>query len=699
MSVTYQQTRPATPPPDTAIATDEVSGLQFQRVKLDSGAAGASLPVTSDAPLPVYSSAVASSGNSTTTPLASGATFTGSAEQNSHTDVMVSCVADNAGTLYFDFSVDGTNWNTFPTAGFAIASGIHEFHTAVKGPRYFRVRLVNSTGAQSYLRLYTYYGQFRHSNAPLNQSVSTDADAIITRSVLMGATTSGSYVNVPVTEEGHIEVAVHDPRLPFGSLHAESLTPIFQSDAVYGINPQQQLATTSGSGTATATDSSFVCSTGTTVFSFGTIQSRKRLRYRAGQGVVARFAGGFTAGVADSIQVMGVGHAEDGYYFGYNGTAFGILHVARGVREVRTLTVTTASTATNNYNVTLNGTTYNVTATNNGSTARTAYEISQGTFTGWDAEAIGSTVVFVRNSAGAASGSYSLAQSGAGTPAAGTFAQTKAGVASTDTWYAQSTWNGDKLDGTGASGVTIDPTKGNVYQIGIQYLGYGTVSFKVEVAPDGDNNADFVTVHTLKFPNTLTATHVGNPSFPFTMAAYSAGSTTDLRVYAGSFAGMIEGQKILHGPRFSYVNTLTTVGATNFQALFTIQNKRYYGGRSNQSVINLLSVSGALKHTQPCIFYLIKNGTLAGTPNFQAFSVGSCSNWDTAATTVSFSDNSQILWTGHLGETGDIDHHFTNGETSGEITLQPGEWITLAAKASTGTPAYVTGSINTREDQ
>jgi hypothetical protein len=238
-----------------------------------------------------------------------------------------------------------------------------------------------------------------------------------------------------------------------------------------------------------------------------------------------------------------------------------------------------------------------------------------------------------------------------------------------------------------------------VYQIGIQYLGSGTITFAIEVAPANGNNADFIVVHTIRIPNTQTATSLGNPAFPFTMAAYSAGSTTDLTVRCGSFAGFIEGPKILHGPRFSYVNTLTTVGAANYQALFTIRNSLYFGGRTNQSVINLLTVSGALKHTQPCIFYLIKNGTLGGTPNFVSFGTGSCSTWDTAATTVTFSDNSQLLWTGHLGETGDIDHHFTNGDTSGEITLQPGEWITLAAKASTGTPAYVTGSINTREDQ
>lgn len=544
---------------------------------------------------------------------------------------------------------------------------------------------------------------FQHSGLatpPTGTVIATDehSGAQFQRVKLVGEDDSGTPRNLATTGEGHLEVAVHGPRLPFGSVHTESLTPIFQSDAVYGVNAQQQRATTSGSGTATAADSSFLCTTGTTIYSFGTIQSRKRLRYRAGQGAVGRFAGYFTTGVANSIQVIGFGHAEDGFYFGYNGTSFGILYGRRGVRETRTLTVTTGSTATNNYNVTLNGTVYNVTATNNGSTLRTAYEIASGTYAGWDAEAIGSTVVFVRNSVGTASGSYSLAQSGAGVPAAGTFAQTKAGAAATETWIPQASWNGDKMDGTGASGATMDPTKGNVYQIGIQYLGYGAITFAVEAAAE-NNNPDFVTVHTIKLPNTLTATSVGNPSFPFTMAAYSAGSTTDISVRCGSFGGFVEGVKVLHGPRFSYVNTLTTVGATNYQALFTIKNSLYYGGRSNQSVINLLSVSGALKHTQPAIFYLIKDGTLGGTPNFSSFGTGSCSLWDTSATTVSFSNNSQLLWTGHLGETGDIDHHFTNGTSQGELTLQPGEWITLACKASTGTPAYVTGGINTREDQ
>jgi len=137
--------------------------------------------VTVDGLSKVGTVGIESSVNSSTVALGSGATFTGTGEQNDYPDVMVSCQTDNPGTLYFDFSVDGTNWTTFPTAGFRVASGIHEFHTAVKGPRYFRIRLVNDSGSQSYLRLFVYYGLFRSGNTPNNQSIGLDSDGQSTR--------------------------------------------------------------------------------------------------------------------------------------------------------------------------------------------------------------------------------------------------------------------------------------------------------------------------------------------------------------------------------------------------------------------------------------------------------------------------------------------------------------------------------------
>ena len=643
-------------------------------------------------------------GNSSTTPLNASATFTGTGKDvSSYPSITVALKTDQSGELYVEFSPDNTNWDS--SLMFSITASVNEVHRISVTRKYMRIRVVNtSVSNQTYLRLQTLLGSQQALTSPLNGTIQDDADSLVTRSVLMGQTDGGQWGYVPVSQEGHLEVALHDPLLPFGSLHVENMTPIFQTDAVYGLNEGQVSSVVTGSGTATGTDSLFEVSTGTTIYSQGVLLGRKRLRYRAGQGVVARFTGVFTSPVANSYQLVGVGHAEDGVYVGYGdtndltNTEFGVLYVNRGVREVKTLTVTTGATSVGNVTITLNGTAFTVAVTNSSNIQRTVWEISQGTYAGWDAYPSGATVVFLRKSSGTTAGTQSF--SAGTTGSAATIVQTKAGVASTDLFISQSDWNGDKLDGTGASAVTIIPTNLNIFQVGIGYLGTDSIVFKCKVTPPDGNNSTWVVFHTIRLTNALTTTSFGNPSFPFTMASYSAGSTTDLTVGCGSFAGFIEGQKILQGNRFSYFNTLTTVGATNFQALFTIMNKRVYNGRSNQAVINLLSVTGAVKHTQPVIFYLIKGGTLVGNPNFGDLSSLSCSEYDTSATTVTYANGEQLLWTGHLGETGEIDHHFGNGSFNAEeITLQPGEWVTLAAKASTGTPSYVTGAINTREDQ
>jgi hypothetical protein len=522
--------------------------------------------------------------------------------------------------------------------------------------------------------------------------------------VLKGLLDNGTSQELSSTQEGHLEVAIHHPRLPFGSVHTEKLTPVFQTDGVYQVNSQQIIASTglsvgtgANSGSNTTSNNKLVSSTGTTQYSFASMQSRRRLRYRPGQGVVARFTGLFSTPAANSILVAGVGTAESGYFFGYNGTSFGILYSTGGVREIQTMTITTASTATNDYVVTLpNTVTVNVTATNNSSTTRTAHEIAQGVFPGWKASAVGSTVIFLADSVGSKSGTFSLAQTGAGTPAAGSTAETLAGVAATDTWITQSNWNGDKLDGTGASGITLNPQKGNVFQIDIQYLGFGDIVFKIEVNPTNGNNPEFVTVHTIRYGNTYTSVSQSQPSFPFTMAAYSAGSTTDVSVSIGSFAGFIEGEKRAIGPRESYYNNSGVTSSTSaYTPLFTVKNGLVFKGRANQVVSNLISLHGASKsNTGLTTFYLIRNATLTGPTNYTAWDTNSATHLDSASTGCSFTDNSQVVWTGNVAESSSFNYALSDQE----ITLQPGESYTLAVRSVTATAVCI-GGINTREDQ
>jgi len=844
--------------------------------------------------------------------------YIGTSDLNAQPDVMVSLKSDTAGMEYFDFSTNNTDWDTFPVTGFNVSANIHEYHTAVKGSRYFRIRFENSsTSATTSFRINSYFGVFQPGNLPLNQSISSDSDSRIVRSVgvgsnplgvysnirtdgesfvsttnlggttidssggitsgattinvvgtssfpstgainidieeisysgktatsftgctrgingttaashidtsivggmycgdiistdgfsqvqthilsstdgilqidwfsdsgatdlirnlditydsssnfqlyaapvfspyirycfknststpqtdfffqtllrtkaisgqilsldafisnnmvanlgrnvLVGTTDGGKFVNVPVTPEGHLEVGIHGPILPFSSVHSEKMTPVFQSDSVYGVNPSETMSiighSTGGisSATITGTNNLFKCSTGTTSLSFSTLQSVQRLRYRPGQGVIIRFTALFSTPAASSKLIAGIGTAEAGLFFGYNGTSFGILYSTNGLVEMILLTVTTASTNTNDYKIELNGIIFTTTATNNASTLITAREIAKGTYTGWCSEQRGSTICFIASTVGARSGTYTLNNTGTNN-AVGTFGTPlQTGSATTDTWIPQTSWNGDKFDGTGKTGIILDTSKGNLYQINVQ-AGFGSIAFLIETSPPG-NNSTLTTCHVIKYPNTNTGVSISQPSFPFVMSAQSLGSTTNVSVSSESFAGFIEGKKVLSGPRFTYNRTTNGfIAAAAYYPFFTVTNSFGFGHtgiteRPNQSVINIVSMSCSHDDATPITFFLLKHTELAGPTDYQKFSASSVSYWDIASTTATVADNDHIVFSLQTGQ--------STGETiifDPPILLQPGETITLAGTTVTGTATYVNASLNTREDQ
>lgn len=76
----------------------------------------------------------------------------------------------------------------------------------------------------------------------------------------------------------------------FGTLETNELTPIFQGDFVHGLNTQLwDSPVVSGTGATIDTDSSRLrIQSGTANNGFAYIQSKRPLRYRAGQGTVVR---------------------------------------------------------------------------------------------------------------------------------------------------------------------------------------------------------------------------------------------------------------------------------------------------------------------------------------------------------------------------------------------------------------------------
>ena len=64
-----------------------------------------------------------------------------------------------------------------------------------------------------------------------------------------------------------------------------------------------------------------------------------------------------------------------------------------------------------------------------------------------------------------------------------------------DTKVNQSSWNGDKLDGTGASGYTLDMTKAQLQFMDLEWLGVGSVRMGFVI------NGQFIIAHTFHFAN------------------------------------------------------------------------------------------------------------------------------------------------------------------------------------------------------
>jgi len=157
-------------------------------------------------------------GNGSNATLANNATFTGlGVDVSEYASVTLAIKTDQAGTLYADFSIDGTNWDS--SLSYAVTAGATLQRRLSPLRQYFRVRFTNTGGStQTYMRLQCMAGMQQISTSKLDSTVSVDSDTVLTRGILIGQTDSGQFMNVPVTPEGHLEVAsvakACIPRLP-----------------------------------------------------------------------------------------------------------------------------------------------------------------------------------------------------------------------------------------------------------------------------------------------------------------------------------------------------------------------------------------------------------------------------------------------------------------------------------------------------
>jgi len=89
----------------------------------------------------------------------------------------------------------------------------------------------------------------------------------------------------------------------------------------------------------------------------------------------------------------------------------------------------------------------------------------------------------------------------------------------TETRVPQASWNVDKMDGTGPSGLTLDITKAQILWADVEWLGLGTVRLGFVI------NGHFITCHAFNHANIITSTYITTASLPLRYEIENTGTT------------------------------------------------------------------------------------------------------------------------------------------------------------------------------
>lgn len=242
---------------------------------------------------------------------------------------------------------------------------------------------------------------------------------------------------------------------------------------------------------------------------------------------------------------------------------------------------------------------------------------------------------------------------------------------------AQSAWD-DPMDGTGASGMTLDQTKLNVYQIRFQHLGAGAIQLLIE----SDTTGQFVLAHTIHYANKNITPSSYNPNYTFMLHVDNKATTSNIIMKCASAAYFIEGRTELielQQVQFSSGSKQKTT-VTSDIGIFTIRNKSTYAGKTNYIDIHVGALMSAIEASSPNNLggtRLVKNATLGGSPSWADINTtDSVVEIDTAATTIT--GGTELLLNPLAGKNDKIIRDLSRLE----IIISPGETLTIAGNSA-----------------
>jgi hypothetical protein len=253
----------------------------------------------------------------------------------------------------------------------------------------------------------------------------------------------------------------------------------------------------------------------------------------------------------------------------------------------------------------------------------------------------------------------------------------------------QEDWNGDKLDGTGDSGYTLDPSKAQILWMDFEWLGVGSVRCGFII------NGQYIVCHTFNNANEITNVYMTTAILPvrYEIVTTTAAVAASMKAICCSVIseGGFEQTSIDHVARRTTI--LGTIGTT----FLPVVSIRLASGRTGAVVLpNRVQVLPTTNQNYEVA--LIKNPTLTAA-SWTAVPTDSNVEFDVAATATT---GGSIVQTDYVTSTGSGGVGNTSAATGYNFDLQLGATIagvsdiyTVAVRTVSGaTTGDVVGSLS-----
>lgn len=247
-----------------------------------------------------------------------------------------------------------------------------------------------------------------------------------------------------------------------------------------------------------------------------------------------------------------------------------------------------------------------------------------------------------------------------------------------DTKVAKADWNGDKLDGNGPSGFTLDLTKSQIFWMDIEWLGVGSVRCGFII------NGKYVICHTFHNANVVDAVYMTTANLPVRVEIENTGTTASSSYMKAICTTVISEGGYERKVEPSVVRmTASTSVATSFEPLITV---RLASDRLDAIILpNKYAVQPLSNATYEIA--LIKNATLTGA----SYDTTSFANFDYDITATALTGGT-ILRSEYIGSTNqaspqlDVNGSYNWALQLGRTLAGTSDTLTIAARvtASTG---------------